>query len=101
MCYGRLFNDGIIQTLLFAKHIFTAFAVGLSVARTKLNFKKNLESFLSLPSIFGYLGKETKNTAKHVITNKIFIYARAWVNKDFVHSDSIGGQARAVCYDPC
>ena len=59
-------------------------------ARTKLNFKKSLESFLSLPSILGYLGKETKNTAEHVITNKFFIYARASVNKDFVHSGSIG-----------
>ena len=88
------------RSVLVSAHCFKNELL-LSVARTKLNFKKNLESFLSLPSIFGYLGKETKNTAKHVIMNKIFIYARAWVNKDFVHSDSIGGQARAVCYNPC
>ena len=60
------------------------------MARTKLNPKKSLESFLSLPSIFGYLGKETKNTAEHVIMKKIFIYTRACVNKEFVHSGSIG-----------
>ena len=39
---------------------------------------------------FGYLEKETKNTAKHVIMNKIFIYASPCVNKDFVHSGSTG-----------
>ena len=50
------------------------------VAKTKLNSKK---SFSSLPSIFGYLGKETKNTDEHVIMKKI-------LNKDFVHSGSIG-----------
>ena len=60
------------------------------MARTKLNFKKNLESFSSLASLFGYLGKETKNTAEHVIMKKIFIYARACVNKEFVHGGSIG-----------
>ena len=49
--------------------------------------------FLSLPSIFGYLGKETKNTAEHVILLS-FIYARPCVNKDFVHSGSI---ALAYC----
>ena len=36
----------------------------------KLIFLKNLERFSSLPSIFGYLGKETKNTAEHTIMNK-------------------------------
>ena len=41
------------------------------------------KSFSSLPSIFGYLGKETKNTDEHVIMKKI-------LNKDFVHSGSIG-----------
>ena len=40
--------------------------------------------------MFGYLGKETKKTAEHVIMDKIFIYARPCVNKDFVHSSSIG-----------
>ena len=60
------------------------------VARTKLNSKKSLASLLSLPSFFGCLGKGTKNTAEHVITNKIFIYARACPNKDFVHSGPIG-----------
>ena len=60
------------------------------MARTKLNSKKSLESILSLPSFFGYLGKGTKNTAGHVIMNKIFIYARACLNKDFVHSGPIG-----------
>ena len=34
-----------------------------------------------MPSIFGYLGKETKNTAEHVIMKKIFIYAHPCVNK--------------------
>ena len=58
--------------------------------RMKLNSKKTQESFLSWPSIFWYLGKETKNTAEHVIMNKIFIYARPCVNKDFFHSCSIG-----------
>ena len=46
----------------------------LWVARTKLNSKKSLESFLSLPPIFGYLGKGTKNTAEHVI---LFTHGRA------------------------
>ena len=71
------------------------------VARTKrLNSKKSLESFLSLPSILGYLGKETKNTDEHIIMNKIFIYARPCVNKDFVHSDGTWiGQARAIWYN--
>ena len=58
--------------------------------RRKLNSKTSLEIFLSLSSIFGYLGKKTKNTAEHVIMNKFVIYARACVNKDFVHSGSIG-----------
>ena len=53
------------------------------MARTKLNSKKSLESLLSLPSFFGYLGKGTKNTAEHIIMNKIFIYSRACLNKDF------------------
>ena len=44
-------------------------------AKTKLIPKKS--------SIFGYLGKETKNTDEHVIMKKI-------VNKDFLHSGSIG-----------
>ena len=52
--------------------------------------KKYLESFSSSPSSFGYLGKETKNPAEHVNMKKIFIYARACVNKEFVHSGSIG-----------
>ena len=60
------------------------------VATTKLISKNALERFLSLLSIFGYLEKETKNTAEHVIMNKIFIYASPCVNKDFVHSGSIG-----------
>jgi len=59
------------------------------VTRTKIKKKKSLESFLSWPSIFGYLGKEMKNTAEHIIMNKIFIDARLCVNKDFVHSGSI------------
>ena len=70
------------------------------MAKTKLNSKESLESLLSLPSIFGYLRKEKKNTAEHVITKKIFIHARACVNKDFVHSGSIrliqGKHARYV-----
>ena len=40
--------------------------------------------------MFRYLVKETKNTTKHIVINKIFIYALACVNKDFVHSGSIG-----------
>ena len=60
------------------------------MARTKLNSKKSLESLVSLPSFFGYLGKGTKDTAEHVIMNKIFIYARACLNKDFVYSGPIG-----------
>ena len=59
-------------------------------ARMKLNSKKSLESLVSLPSFFGYLGKGTKDTAEHVIMNKIFIYVRACLNKDFVHSSPIG-----------
>ena len=60
------------------------------VARTKLNSKTNLERFSSLPSIFGYLGKETKNTAELVIIKNIFIYARVYVNKEVIHSGSLG-----------
>ena len=51
------------------------------MARTKLNSKKSLESFLPLPSIFGYFGKGTKNTAEHVLS---------YLRKGFVHSGSIG-----------
>ena len=41
--------------------------------------------------IFGYLGKETKNTAEHFIIKNIFIYARACVNKEVIrHSGSLG-----------
>ena len=96
------------------------------MARTKLNSKKNLESFSSLPSILGRLRKSdslrsrrlevvgerencahyfqapaaqarkaTKNTAERVIMKKIFIYAGACVNKDFVHSGSTGVISRA------
>ena len=36
------------------------------------------------------IGKETKNTAEQVIMKKIFIYARASVNKEIVHSGSVG-----------
>ena len=36
------------------------------------------------------IGKETKNTAEHVIMKKMVIYARASVNKEIVHSGSIG-----------
>ena len=60
------------------------------VARTKLNSKTNLERFSSLPSIFEYLGKETKNTAELVIIKNIFIYARVCVNKEVIHSGSLG-----------
>ena len=41
-----------------------------------------LESFSSLPSIFEYLvlGKDTKNTAEHVIMKKsLFTHARAQI----------------------
>ena len=37
-----------------------------------------------MPSIFGYLGKETKNTAEHVIIKQIFLYARECVNKELL-----------------
>ena len=62
------------------------------MARTKLSPKKRQESFLSLMSSFGFLGKEAKITAEHVIMNKIlalFTHGHT-VNKDFVHSSSIG-----------
>ena len=36
------------------------------------------------------IGKETKNTAEQVIMKKIFIYARASVKKEIVHSGSVG-----------
>ena len=86
--YGRFFNAHF--RLYYLRNIFTAFLILLVlVARTKLNSKKSLESFLSLSSIFGYLGKETKNTSEHVIMNKILIYARPCVNKEFVHSCQI------------
>ena len=69
------------------------------VARTKLNSKTNLESFSSFPSIFSYLGKETKNTAEHVIIKNIFIYARACVNKEVIHSGSLGLiSGKHACY---
>ena len=45
----------IIQAYYW-RNIFTAFAVGW-VVRTKLNSPKNVESFSSLPSIYGYFGK--------------------------------------------
>ena len=57
--------------LYYLRNIFTAFAVALS---DEAKFQKSLESFLSLPSIFGYLGKGTKNTAEHVI---LFTHGRA------------------------
>ena len=50
----------IIQALLFCETSSPLLRL-VWVARTKLNSKKSLESFLSLPSIFGYLGKETNN----------------------------------------
>ena len=58
----------VVQALLYYywRNIFTAFAVGLS-GYNKARFQEKLESFSSLLSIFGYLGKETKNTAEHVI----------------------------------
>ena len=61
--YGRLFNKSF--RLFYLRNIFTAFAIGLS------GYNK---AKLSLPSIFGYLGNETKNTAEHVIS---FTQARA------------------------
>ena len=64
--YGRLFIESF--RLYYLRNIFTAFAVGLS-GQNEAKFQK-LESFLSLPSIIGYLGKETKNTAEHVIMKK-------------------------------
>ena len=67
-----------------------AIAVGLSGHSSSI--PKMVESFSSLPSIFWYykyLWKDTRNTAEHVFTKKILIYARARVNKDFVHSGSI------------
>ena len=74
-------------------------------AGTKLNSRTTLESFLSLLSIFGYLGKETKNTAKHVIMKKFVIYARACVNGvrkyrfcSLPLNRTYIGQARALCY---
>ena len=70
--YGRLFNESF--RLYYLRNIFTAFAVGLS-GQNEAKFQK-LESFLSLPSIFGYLGKETKNTAEHVIMKKKTFYLR-------------------------
>ena len=83
-----LYGRRIIEALLFAKHLhrFCFWFEWLA----KLNSKNSLESFLSLPSIFGYLGKETKNTAEHLIMNKIFIYPRPCANEDFVHRGSIG-----------
>ena len=37
-----------------------------------------------------FLGKREENTGKHIIMNKVFIYALASVNKEFVLSGSIG-----------
>ena len=65
-------------------------------ARTKLNSKKKSTKSLSLPSIFGYLEKETKNTAEHVMMNKIFIYARPCVRSDFIQSGALAREAHAA-----
>ena len=50
----------IIRALLFCETSSPLLPL-VWVARTKLNSEKSLESFLSLLSIFGYLGKETNN----------------------------------------
>ena len=42
---------------------------------TRSSTPKILERFSSLPSIFGYLGKETKNIAGHVVV-KLYLYLR-------------------------
>ena len=80
----------IIQALLFAQHLHCfCCLVGLSGQNeATLKKKKKKVSFSSLPSIFGYLGKETINIAEHVIMKKI--YLRAFVNKEFVHGGLIG-----------
>ena len=68
--YGRLFNDS--GSIINFRNTFTAFAVGLSGLRRSI--PKILESFSSLPLIFGYLvlRKRYENTAEYVITKKIF-----------------------------
>ena len=46
--------------------------------------------------------KDDNFAARQKKCSRNLIYARACVNKDFVHSGSIGliGQARALCYNP-
>ena len=58
-------------------------------AKTKLIPKKSRKFFI-IAVDFWVLRKRDENTAEHVIMKKIFIYARACVNKEFVHSGSIG-----------
>ena len=62
------------------------------MARTKLNSEKRSRKlfFSHCRQFIWYLAKETKNTTKHIIMKKVFIYARVCVNKDFVLSGSIG-----------
>ena len=76
--YGTLFNHSGSNYL---RNIFTAFAVGLT--GEKLN-SKNPRKFFIIAVDFWVLStqdEEAKNTAEHVIMEKIFIYARACVIK--------------------
>ena len=77
--YGRLFNESF--RLYYLRNIFTAFAVGLS--GQKLNSKNARKIFIIAVDfwVLSTYDKETKNTDEHIIMKKIFIYARACVNK--------------------
>ena len=63
------------------RNIFTAFAVGLS--GQKLNSNNARKIFIIAVDfwVLSTYDKETKNTDEHIIMKKIFIYARAGVNK--------------------
>ena len=76
----------------YLRNIFTAFAVGLSGQKLS-KFPKKCRTFSSLPSILGHLSlwkRDRKKQLAHHHKKNLQIYARAWVNKDFVHSGSIG-----------
>ena len=73
------------------RNIFTAFAVGLNgFNETKFQTKSRRFSIIAVD--FGYLGERNEKTQLNTSSwkKKTFIYARACVNEEFVHSSSIG-----------
>ena len=79
--YCRLSSFNESFRLYYLRNIFTAFAAGLSGQR--LNSKNARKIFIIAVDfrVLSTYDKETKNTDEHIIMKKIFIYARACVNK--------------------